>query len=107
MNGSIIAVVGVGDSSMSDSLIGFQPRIDEPSKPKPSSNDVLLELVDRHGRVLPDAGQIDELEIDEFRAVLLCELEDVARTHAVLLLELDGVFAALAGADADHFVDRA
>ena len=37
-NGSRYAVVGSGNSDMSDSLIAWKPRIDEPSKPRPSSN---------------------------------------------------------------------
>src|SRR5689334_24943542 len=36
-NGSINAVEGSGMASMSDASIDFHPRIDEPSKPKPSS----------------------------------------------------------------------
>src|SRR6478735_4427561 len=36
-NGSRYAVVGSGKSDMSDSLIAWKPRIDEPSKPRPSS----------------------------------------------------------------------
>src|ERR687886_968441 len=35
-NGSMSAVAGSGTSSMSDSLISWKPRIDEPSKPAPS-----------------------------------------------------------------------
>src|SRR5688572_12573663 len=35
-NGSIKAVTGSGIASMSDASMDFQPRIDEPSKPKPS-----------------------------------------------------------------------
>src|SRR6478672_3146982 len=42
VNGSIFAVVGSGMSSMSEALIGCQPRIDEPSSPKPSSNESSL-----------------------------------------------------------------
>src|SRR5438270_10141866 len=42
VNGSIFAVVGSGTSSMSEALIGCQPRIDEPSRPKPSSNESSL-----------------------------------------------------------------
>jgi hypothetical protein len=42
VNGSSFAVVGSGTSSMSDALIGCQPRIDEPSRPKPSSNESSL-----------------------------------------------------------------
>jgi len=37
-NGSMNAVVGSGIISMSLSLIACQPRIDEPSKPMPSTN---------------------------------------------------------------------
>src|SRR6185369_10697339 len=37
MKGSITAVAGSGMASMSDALIGCQPRIDEPSRPEPSS----------------------------------------------------------------------
>src|SRR6202158_104455 len=36
-NGSIVAVTGSGIRAMSDSLIGFQPAIDEPSNIKPSA----------------------------------------------------------------------
>src|SRR4051812_43696059 len=42
VNGSIFAVVGSGTSNMSEALIGCQPRIDEPSSPKPSSNESSL-----------------------------------------------------------------
>src|SRR5262249_54476486 len=38
VNGSITAVAGSGMTSMSLAWIGCQPRIDEPSKPRPSSN---------------------------------------------------------------------
>ena len=38
LNGSMKAVVGSGISSMSLSLIAAQPRMLEPSMPKPSSN---------------------------------------------------------------------
>src|SRR6202158_3123904 len=37
-NGSITAVAGSGITSMSLAWIGCQPRIEEPSKPRPSSN---------------------------------------------------------------------
>ena len=36
-NGSTYAVVGSGNSAMSDSLIAWKPRIEEPSKARPSS----------------------------------------------------------------------
>src|SRR5215207_97222 len=35
-NGSMNAVTGSGMASMSDASMDFQPRMDEPSKPKPS-----------------------------------------------------------------------
>src|SRR5438132_771979 len=38
VNGSMTAVVGSGITSMSEAWMGCQPRIDEPSKPSPSSN---------------------------------------------------------------------
>src|SRR6267142_2059501 len=37
-NGSIVAVMGSGIRHMSDSLIAFQPAIDEPSNIRPSAN---------------------------------------------------------------------
>src|SRR6202008_3395321 len=37
-NGSIVAVTGSGIRHMSDSLISFQPAIEEPSNIKPSEN---------------------------------------------------------------------
>src|SRR5438034_7620931 len=37
VNGSMVALEGSGRSSMSDSSIVWNPRIDEPSKPSPSS----------------------------------------------------------------------
>src|ERR1051325_5930164 len=37
MKGSIHALSGSGMASMSDASMDFQPRMDEPSKPKPSS----------------------------------------------------------------------
>jgi hypothetical protein len=37
MNGSTTAVSGSGITSMSEAWIGCQPRMDDPSKPNPSS----------------------------------------------------------------------
>src|ERR1041384_4298879 len=37
MKGSMNALSGSGIASMSDASMDFQPRMDEPSKPKPSS----------------------------------------------------------------------
>ena len=38
VNGSMYAESGSGTRSMSDSWISWNPRMDDPSKPKPSSN---------------------------------------------------------------------
>ena len=43
---------GSGIRIMSDSWISWKPRIDEPSKPRPSSNDVLGQLLGRDREVL-------------------------------------------------------
>src|SRR5512132_1390252 len=37
-NGSIKAVLGSGMASMSEASMDFHPRMEEPSKPKPSAN---------------------------------------------------------------------
>ena len=42
----------------------------EPSKPMPSSQDAALELGDWDREVLPGAGHVDELEVDDLDAVL-------------------------------------
>src|ERR1051326_2013161 len=39
MNGSMEALAGSGMASMSEASIDFQPRMEEPSKPKPSEKD--------------------------------------------------------------------
>src|SRR5438105_3547972 len=49
MNGSTLAVLATGSNSMSDSLIACQPRIEEPSKPKPCS---------KLSRVSSEIGQV-------------------------------------------------
>src|SRR2546426_3035842 len=38
MKGSITAVAAAGTTSMSLAWVGLQPRMDDPSKPRPSSN---------------------------------------------------------------------
>src|SRR6185503_6777859 len=42
VNGSSFAVSGSGTMSMSEALIGCQPRIEDPSNPKPSSKHASL-----------------------------------------------------------------
>ena len=44
-----------------------------------------LELGDRHRRVLPDAEQIDELEVDHLGPVLLAQLHHVCWCHGTPL----------------------
>jgi hypothetical protein len=61
---------------MSDSLIAFQPAIEEPSNIRPFGEDVLVDHADVEGHVLPLAARIGEAEV-----------------------------AALAGADADRLLD--
>ena len=50
--------------SMSDSEIPCQPRIDEPSKPSPSSKADSSNARDRQAHVLPGAEQVAELQVD-------------------------------------------
>src|SRR6267154_3497763 len=42
MNGSMKAVAGSGMANMSDASMDFQPRMEEPSKPRPSLKDSSL-----------------------------------------------------------------
>ncbi len=51
-------------TSMSDSLMATQPRMLEPSKPRPSSKVLFVEGLGGDGEVLPQAGEIHEAEID-------------------------------------------
>ena len=60
---------------MSDSWISWKPRIDEPSKPKPSLEDVLGQLVGRHREVLHQPGQVAEPEVDDLDALVLDQAE--------------------------------
>ena len=71
---------------MSDALIGCQPRIDEPSNARPSSKRLSLRRVAGIGGVLPDAREVDELEVDELDVVLLRELDDFFRFHSLSIL---------------------
>ncbi len=49
---------GSGSRIMSDSWISWNPRIDEPSNPKPSVKTILAQLVRRDREVLGHAGQV-------------------------------------------------
>ena len=75
VNGSRIALVGSGISSMSDSLIPCQPRIEEPSKPRPSSNADSSNALTGERHVLPAAEQVAELQVDHLGARLARPLE--------------------------------
>ena len=73
------AVVGSGISSMSDSLITLKPRIEEPSKPRPSSIASSSKHWRRIGGVLPHARHVGEAEVDHLDAFVLDRLHDVVR----------------------------
>ena len=51
---------------MSDSSIAWNPRMDEPSNPYPSSNASSIEFVRRNRKVLHQTGEIAEPEVDYF-----------------------------------------
>jgi hypothetical protein len=65
-------------------------RLEAPDRravePQTVLEDAFAELGHRDREVLPQAGQIDEAQIDDARAFLLGELEDVLGRHAGLLL---------------------
>ncbi len=68
-------------SSMSESWIACQPRIDEPSKPSPSSNALSSNARDRQRHVLPRPEQVAELEVDHRRPRLRRPVERLARVR--------------------------
>ena len=72
-NGSRRAVAGSGIASMSDSLMPIQPRIDEPSKPRPSSNVSSSQRSMGKEQCCQRAEHVDELQVDHFGMVLLRE----------------------------------
>ena len=76
-NGSIVAVTGSGIRHMSDSLIAFQPAIDEPSNIGALGKDFLVDHADVEGHVLPLAARIGETQIDVFDVVVLDRFKDV------------------------------
>jgi len=65
-NGSIVAVTGSGIRHMSDSLIAFQPAIDEPSNIRPSANASSSINASVESHVLPLATRIGETQVDVF-----------------------------------------
>src|SRR4026207_1601545 len=89
-NGSTLAVLGSGISSMSDASMPFQPAIEEPSKAWPAldlassrggergavegmarAELVFVEMGDGHGHVLLLAAGVGEAEVDELDFVFL------------------------------------
>ncbi len=82
MKGSITAVVGSGITSMSEAWISAQPRMDEPSKPSPSSKISSFSSCERDGEVLPQPDEVHELEVHHHRAAVLGEPQDVLWFHA-------------------------
>ena len=63
-------MAGSGMSSMSLSAMPCQPRIEEPSKPRPSVERRRPERADRQRHVLPAAEQVAELEVDDLGLLL-------------------------------------
>ncbi len=72
-------------TSMSEASISSQPRIDEPSKPRPSSKISSVSSAERDGEVLPQADEVHELEVHHHRAAFLGETQDVLWFHSALL----------------------
>jgi hypothetical protein len=68
--------VGSGMRTMSDSLIAFQPAIDEPSNMMPSAN-MSSSMGDVHGDVLHLAARIGEATSTNFTSLSLDGLQDI------------------------------
>ena len=83
MNGSILAVSATGTSSMSDSLIACQPRMEQPSNPKPWSK--LSRVSSLIGQVVccHRPGKSMKRRSMNCDLLLLAQLEHVARGHSV------------------------
>ena len=76
-NGSIVAVTGSGIRHMSDSLIAFQPAIEEPSNIDAFGKRVLFDHADVESHMLPLAARIGETQVDVFDVVVLDRFQDV------------------------------
>ena len=81
VNGSMKAVSGCGTTSMSLSLIACQPRMLEPSKPRPSSNTSSSSLSDRNGEMLPHAGEVHEPQVDRLDFLFTTQGQDFFGGH--------------------------
>ena len=82
-NGSRQRRLGSGMASMSDSWMAIQPRIDEPSKPRPSLNVSASQSSIGKRAVLPAAEHVDELQIDHLGLVFLGEREEIVGCRRV------------------------
>src|SRR5215470_13843192 len=119
--GSSTAVLQSGISVMSDSLIAFQPAIDEPSNITPSvsrSSSTVATVCARcchlpRGSVKRKSTYLTSCSLIVARtfftslesAMVSCVLS-LRPCLSVWFLRLQGVGPALAGADADDFLDR-
>jgi purine nucleoside phosphorylase len=75
----LAVVSGSGITSMSLALMGCQPRMLEPSKPKPSSKLVSSKFAHGYREVLPHAGKIHKAKIDHFHALLFNHYDNSCR----------------------------
>src|SRR3954468_18603706 len=111
MNGSISAVSASGTTSMSLAWMGAQPRIDDPSKPSPSSK--MPSLSSAMGMV--KCCQRPRKSMN-FRSTITACLSFASPTTSLPFAMfaapvgtpglLQRRLATLAGADANHFIDR-
>ncbi len=76
-NGSMWTVSGSGISTMSDSLMAFQPAIEEPSNMTPSANMSSSTSTTSIVTCCQLALRVGEAQVDEFHVVVLDLLHDV------------------------------
>ncbi len=57
----------------------LEPRMLEPSKPTPSVEGILIDVINALRSMLPGAQHIDEPEVDEIDSLFLGEFQDVSR----------------------------
>ena len=81
MNGSMKAVVASGIKSMSLSLMAAQPRMLDPSMPKPSVKDAFRQFADGIRNVVLQPRDIGEPHINLARAVFLRVLKHFTGCH--------------------------
>ena len=83
--GRSMAVSGCGTTSMSLSLIACQPRMLEPSKPRPSSNTSSSSLSTGNREVLPQTGEVHKPQIDGLDILLPAQRQYFFRGHNPVL----------------------